>query len=395
MSGFPVSARLGAAILAFAAALAGCSQETPPTPAPPEVEVLTIRAQPIPNEIVLPGRVQAVRIAEVRARVDGIVQRRLYAEGSDVRAGQALFAIDPRELRAELNAARAALARAEATAANAQQDVDRYRPLLSDQAISRQEYDAAVARLGTARADVAQNRAQVESARLNLSYATVHAPISGRAGRAEVTEGALVSGASATLMTTIEQIDPIYVNFSQSSADLLEIRRDIASGRLNVPPLGRVEVRLELEDGTTYGASGRIDFLDLAIDEETGTAAVRAEFPNPGRQLLPGQFVRAHIFAGTRPDGIVVPQRAVKMTAQGATVMVVGNNNIVAVRRVQPGELRGGNWVIRSGLRPGDRVIVNGLQQAMPGQPVRISGPRPRSAPQPRAPVPESGEPKG
>jgi len=395
MSGFPVSARLGAAILAFAAALAGCSQETPPTPAPPEVEVLTIRAQPIPNEIVLPGRVQAVRIAEVRARVDGIVQRRLYAEGSDVRAGQALFAIDPRELRAELNAARAALARAEATAANAQQDVDRYRPLLSDQAISRQEYDAAVARLGTARADVAQNRAQVESARLNLSYATVNAPISGRAGRAEVTEGALVSGASATLMTTIEQIDPIYVNFSQSSADLLEIRRDIASGRLNVPPLGRVEVRLELEDGTTYGASGRIDFLDLAIDEETGTAAVRAEFPNPGRQLLPGQFVRAHIFAGTRPDGIVVPQRAVKMTAQGATVMVVGNNNIVAVRRVQPGELRGGNWVIRSGLRPGDRVIVNGLQQAMPGQPVRISGPRPRSAPQPRAPVPESAEPKG
>jgi membrane fusion protein (multidrug efflux system) len=392
MRGFPVPAMLRAAICAFAAALAGCSEQAPQTPPPPEVEVLVIRAQPISNQVVLPGRVQAVRIAEVRARVDGIVQRRLYDEGSDVRAGQPLFQIDPRELRAVLNAARAALARAEATAANARQDVDRYRPLLSDQAVSRQEYDAAVAALGTARADVAQRRAEVESAQLNLSYTTVNAPISGRASRAEVTEGALVSATAGTLLTRIEQIDPIFVNFSQSSSDLLAIRRDIANGRLRLPPLGRVEVRLELEDGTTFGPVGRIDFFDLAIDEETGTAALRAEFPNPGRQLLPGQFVRAHISAGTRPDGIVVPQRAVKMTAQGATVMVVGNNNIVAVRQLQTGELIGGNWVIRSGLRPGDRVIVNGLQHAIPGQPVRIAGPRPRAAPQPAAgaaPAPE------
>jgi membrane fusion protein (multidrug efflux system) len=298
MSGFPVSARLGLAALFLTATLAGCSQEAPPAPPPPEVEVVTVRAQPIPNEIVLPGRIQAIRIAEVRARVDGIVQRRLYDEGSDVRAGQALFAIDPREMRAALNAAQGALARATATAANAQQDVNRYRPLLAGQAVSRQEYDAAVARLGTARADVAQSRAQVESARLNLSYASVTAPISGRAGRAEVTEGALVSAASGTLMTTVEQIDSVYVNFSQSSSDLLAIRRDVAAGKLDLPSLNRVEVRLELEDGTPYGVGGRIDFLDLAIDENTGSAALRAEFPNPGRLLLPGQFVRAHIFCG-------------------------------------------------------------------------------------------------
>jgi membrane fusion protein, multidrug efflux system len=383
MSGLPLLARLGAVILALA--LAGCSAQAPPAPPPPEVEVITVQAQPIPNEIVLPGRVQAVRTAEVRARVDGIVQRRLYDEGSDVRAGRALFAIDPRELRAELSAAQAALARAQATAANAQQDVNRYRPLLADQAVSRQEYDSAVARLRTARADVAQNQAQVQSARLNLGYATVTAPISGRAGRAEVTEGALVSAASGTLMTTIEQVDPVYVNFSQSSSDLLAIRRDAAAGRLNLPSLNRLPVRLELEDGSIFAMTGRIDFLDLALDQETGTAALRAEFPNPGRLLLPGQFVRAHIYAGTRPDGIVIPQRAVKVTAQGATVMIVGKDNVVAARQVQLGELRGGDWVIRSGLRPGDRVIVNGLQKAMPGQPVTIARARPRSAPPPSA----------
>ncbi|RIA45516.1 membrane fusion protein (multidrug efflux system) [Hephaestia caeni] len=370
----------GAAMLA----LAGCAGEAPPPPPPPEVGIVTIRAQPVTNVITLPGRVQAVRTAEVRARVDGIVQRRLYEEGTDVRAGQALFAIDPRELRASYNAVQASLARAQANAANAQQDVDRYRPLLVDNAISKQEYDTAVARLRSAQADVAQARAQVESARLSLSYTTVTAPISGRAGRAQVTEGALVSAAGGTSLTTIEQIDPIYVNFSQSSSDLMAIRRDIASGRLDLPGLNRIAVQLELENGDSYGIEGHIDFLDLAIDEATGTAALRAEFPNPARLLLPGQFVRAHLQAGIKADGIVVPQRAVTMGPQGGSVMVVGAKDIVEVRQIRLGDLQGSNWVVLNGLKPGDRVIVSGLQKVQPGQPVRIAAPKAESKAAPK-----------
>src|SRR5437868_775517 len=207
--------RFGAALI-----LAACSKSAPPAsaPPPPEVRIITVAAQPIANVIELPGRLQAIRTSEVRARVDGIVQRRLYTEGTDVRAGQPLFAIDPRQYRAQLNAAEASLARAQATAANAAQDIARYKGLVAQQALSQQEYDAAVARLRTAEADVASSRAQIAAARLSLSYTTVTAPIAGRAGRAEVTEGALVSGGAATLLTRIEQIDPIYANFSQSSS---------------------------------------------------------------------------------------------------------------------------------------------------------------------------------
>ncbi|WP_129793449.1 efflux RND transporter periplasmic adaptor subunit [Sphingosinicella sp. CPCC 101087] len=377
---FSLPRRLGIGAAGTLLFLAGCSSEAPPAPPPPAVEVITVRAQPVPNIIELPGRVQAVRTAEVRARVDGIVQRRLYEEGTDVRAGQPLFAIDPRELRASLRAMQATLARAEANAANARQDVDRYQGLVAEQAISKQEYDAAVARLRTAQADVAQARAQVESARLTLSYTTVTAPISGRAGRAQVTEGALVNAAAGTLLTTIEQINPVYVNFGQSSSEVLALRRSMTAGELDIGPIDRIQVQLELEDGTTYGVMGHIDFLDLAIDEETGTAALRAEFPNPGRLLLPGQFVRARIRAGTRPQGILVPQRAVRLTEQGGSVMIVGPNNVAEARSVRLGELVGSNWIILNGLRPGERVIVNGLQMVQPGQPVRITAPAPRPA---------------
>ncbi len=369
IAGGTASAALGLALLA----LAGCSREAPPAPPAPEVEVVTVRTQPVANIITLPGRVQAVRSAEVRARVDGIVQRRVYAEGTDVRAGQVLFTIDPRELRARLDAAAATLARAQAAAANAQQDIDRYRPLLVDQAISKQEYDAAVARLRTAQADVAQSRAQLENARLSLSYTSVTAPIAGRAGRAQVTEGALVSAAGGTLLTTIEQTNPIYVNFSQSSSDLLAIRQDITSGRLKLPSLNRVQVQLELENGTPYGPTGHIDFLDLAIDEATGTAALRAEFPNPDQMLLPGQFVRARIEAGTETNGIMVPQRSVTVGAQGGSVLVVDKNNMVEARPIRLGDLQGANWVVLDGLKAGDRVIVSGVQKVQAGQPVRIA----------------------
>jgi len=346
---------------------------------------MTVTTQPIVNVIELPGRLQAVRTSEVRARVDGIVQRRLYTEGTDVVSGQALFQIDPRELNAKLNAAQAALARAEATAANAQQDVSRYKGLVAQQALSQQEYDAAVARLRTAQADVAQARAQIATARLNLSYTTVTAPISGRAGRAMVTEGALVSGAGATLLTTIEQIDPIYANFSQSSSDLLALRKRISSGAVQVTTPNDVPVHLVLEDGSQYRLPGRLDFVDMSIDETTGTAALRAKFPNPQRTLLPGQFVRARIEAGVQAKGLLVPQRVVTVSPQGATVMVVNAKNIAEARPVKVGALEGGSWVIQSGLDPGERVIVDGLQKAAPGKPVK---PVPARTTPPAAPVP-------
>lgn len=353
--------------------LAACGEETPPAaaPPPPEVSVVTLQAVPISNVVEVPGRLEAVRTAEVRARVDGIVQRRLYQEGTDVREGQPLFAIDPRELRAALSAAQAALARTQATAANAARDVDRYQGLVSKQAISQQEYDTAVARLRTAEADVAQARAAVDAARLDLSYTTVTAPISGRAGRAQVTEGALVSASAATLLTNIEQMDPIYVNYSHSSSEILQIQKDIASGALKVPAFGRIPAHLVLEDGSVYPQAGNLNFFDLRFDESTGTAAVRAEFPNPNRSLLPGQFVRVRIEGGERTGGLAVPQRAVTVSPQGATVMVVGANNVAESRPVTLGPLQGGSWVILNGVAAGDRVIVDGLQKAQPGRPVR------------------------
>lgn len=376
---------LGCVVLTL---VAGCGGKPPAAPPPPEVNVVVARSQAVENIAEVPGRVQAVRTAQVRARVDGIVQRRVYEEGSDVKAGQPLFVIDPRELRAGLSAVEASLVRAEATAANAEQDVDRYKGLVEDQAISKQEYDAAVARLRTAQADVAQTRAQLETAKLSLSYTTVTAPIAGRAGRAQVTEGALVSASQATLLTTIDQLDPVYVNFSQSSSYMLAIRRDIAEGKLKVPQLGGVEVSLILEDGSDYKHKGHLDFLDLAIDETTGTAAVRAEVPNPDQTLLPGQFVRARIEAGVRPNNFLVPQRAVQLNANGASVFVVDDKNTVAARAIKTGGLQGDRWVVLSGLSDGDRVIVDGLQKVQPGIPVRIAA----DAAPPQAPADDAKE---
>lgn len=332
---------------------------------------MTVNPHPVANIIELPGRVQAVRIAEIRARVDGIIQKRLYEEGTDVEVGTPLFQIDPREMRANLKAAQAALERAEATAQNAAQDVRRYKGLVAKQAISQQEYDTALATLRTARADVSQAQANVQSAELNLEYTRVDSPIEGRAGRAQVTEGALVSAANGTLLTTVEQFDPVYVNFSQSSSDLLQIRAQIASGELKLPEEGRVEVKLILENGAEFPQPGYIDFYAMSIDETTGTVAARAEFPNPNRLLLPGQFVRARINAGVRPNGFLIPQRAVMINERGARVLLVGEDGVVTTRDIELGELHGSNWVIRDGLRAGDRVIIEGGQNARDGQPVR------------------------
>ena len=367
--------RLHAAVSLWFVTLAtsSCTSEAPPAPPPPQVDIIVVSPQAVANIVELPGRVAAIRTAEVRARVDGIVERRLFAEGSDVRAGQALFRIDPRERLADYEAAAATLRRNQAAAANASQIVARYRPLVEEQAISKQEYDAAIAQQRTSQADVANARAQADRARLALSYTNVTAPISGRVGRADVTEGALVSAASATLLTKIEQLNLVYVNFGQSSSDVIALRRDIASGKLDSPGLGRVRVKLILEDGTAYEPEGILDFADVAIDPETGTVSLRAQFPNPGLVLLSGQFVRAKIESGIVPDGIMVPQRAVTITDRGASVMVVDKKNIANARPIKLGELNGKNWIVLSGLKAGDRVIVNGLQKVRPGAPVSIA----------------------
>jgi membrane fusion protein (multidrug efflux system) len=377
---------------------AACSEHAPPpaqtpAPAPAEVRIVVARPEAVPDIVEVPARVQAFRAAEVRARVDGIVQRRLYDEGSDVSEGQKLFLIDPREMQAAVGVAKAALSEAEAAAANARQNAERYEGLVARQAISEQAYDAALADLRTAQAQVEQARAELDRAQLNLSFTTVTAPIAGRAGRAQVTEGALVSASAATLLTTIEQFDPIYVNFSTSSAELLRVRREIAQGTLEAPRLQNVRVSLVLEDGSAYAHEGHLDFLDMTIDEQTGTAALRAEFPNPDHLLLPGQFVRARVEAGVRPNALLIPQRAVQLTAQGASVLVVGPENVVSSRRVEIGEMRGGSWMVLNGLEAGDRVIVDGVQKVQPGQPVRIAAADRRTAESPPTPADKSPQP--
>ncbi len=370
----PMRSATAALAALFAFACGGNEQAAAPQgPPPPEVSVMVVQSQPITNVVEVPGRVQAVRTSEVRARVDGIVERRVYTEGTDVQAGQLLFLIDPLPMQARLNAAEASLAAAEAVAANAAQDVARYKGLVEKKAISQQEYDATIARARSADANVEAARAQVEAARLNLSYARVTAPISGRASRAEVTEGALVSAAAATLLTTIEQSDPIFVNFSQSSSELLALRSAVASGNLEMPEGERITARLVLEDGTEYEQEGRLNFRDLSIDRVTGTAAMRAEFRNPNRTLLPGQFVRVRLAAGTLSNGVTVPQRAVNIGPNSTTVYVVGQGDTLAVRPVRLGPMQGDQWVILDGLSAGDRVVLDGQQKIQPGIVVRVA----------------------
>ena len=360
--------------LAACLLLSACSPgEAPPEQQPIPVKTITVSSKAVPNIIELPGRVEPVRVAEVRARVTGIVQEQLYEEGTDVRAGQPLFRIDPRELRASYAQTQAALARARATAANARAVVERYRPLIDENAISGQEYDAALAASREAEANVAQIRAQLESASLQLGYTTVRAPIAGRAGRAQVTEGALVSQAEGTLMTRIEQISPVYVSFAQAASEVLKLRRAIAAGDIDLDENDRVEVRLTFSDGTEYPVRGYIDFLAFSVDEQTGTVELRAEFPNPQRLLLPGEFVRAQIYAGEVQNGLTVPQRAVTLTEEGGTVFVIDREGMAAIRPIRLGAMVDGSWIVESGLRPGDVVITSNLQKIRPGVPVKVS----------------------
>ena len=352
--------------------LAACSgSEQPPAPQAVPVKAITVANQSIPNVIELPGRVEPVRVAEVRARVTGIVQERLYEEGTNVSAGQPLFRIDPRELRAAYAQTQASLERARATATNAKAVVERYRPLVAEDAISRQEYDAALAASREADANVAQIRAQLQAASLQLGYTTVRAPIAGRAGRAQVTEGALVSQPEGTLMTRIEQISPVYVSFAQSASEVLALRRAVAAGEIELDEDDRVEVRLTFSDGTEYPIPGHIDFRGFSVDQQTGTVELRAEFANPSGLLLPGEFVRAQIFAGQVSQGIAVPQRAVTLNEDGGSVFVIDEKGQAAPRPVKLGAMVDGRWIIESGLNAGDVVIISNLQKIQPGAPVQ------------------------
>lgn len=366
----------GAAFVSFSA-LAGCAEPAPPPPPAPVVDIITVTTGSVPNIVELPGRIEAVRSAEVRARTDGIISRRLYQEGTDVREGAPLFQIDPRDKQAQVQQARAALQRAQAARENAAAVMQRYQPLVNDRAVSALEYDNARSALRQADAGVADARASLDRAQLELGYTLVRAPISGRVGRAQVTEGALASAASATLLTTIEQMEPIYAVFTQSSAELQHLLAQARTGAVDLPTLSRVEVRLVLEDGSEYGPVGHIDFADQTVNPSTGSQTIRATFANPARALLPGQFVRGRVTAGSTSNGIAVPQRAVQINNEEARVAVVGGDGTVQFRTVTLGGQTGSRWVIRSGLKAGERVIVEGWQKVQAGQKVQ---PRPAPA---------------
>ena len=357
--------------------LAGCGQKEAAAPPgaggmpPPEVAVVTVAAERLALIDELPGRVEATRQAQVRARIPGIVMKRVFREGSEVKAGDVLFRIDPAPLQATLNSAEAALARAQASLAQAELKARRYKPLVETNAISKQEYDAGVAAQKLAAADVAAARAARETARLNLGYATVNAPISGRIGRALVTEGALVGQGEATPLALIQQLDPIYVNITQSANDALALQRAMAAGKLQQVGKGEAKVAVLTQDGALYPHPGRLLFHDLTVDPGTGAMTLRAEVPNPDRFLLPGMYVRARVEQAVNEQAITVPQQAVQRGVEGTSVLVVGTDGKVAPRQIQVSGAQGNAWIVTDGLKTGEQVVVEGFQKVQPGATVK------------------------
>jgi len=341
-------------------------------PPPPEVGVIEAHAEPVPITRELVGRLSPTRASDVRARVAGVLLKRLYTEGTDVREGQLLFQIDPAPLRAALEAAQAALAQAEASATNARVFAQRNRELVGTGAVAKSELDTAEANERTTAAQVMQAKANVAVARINLSYATVRAPISGRAGQQRVTEGALVGASEATLLTTIEQVDPIYVNFDQPATEVLRLRRAQAAGDVTLVEGDKAQVQLILTDGAPYGQTGTLDFSDVSVDPTTGALAYRGVIPNPDRQLLPGMYVNLRVTIGQLNRGYLVPQIAVVRDAAGPYVQVVNAEGKVEQRRITTIATRDDNWVVSSGLNDGEKIIVSGIQSAPIGAPVKV-----------------------
>ena len=367
-------AALTLAMLVACGAKPGDQKPAAATGAPPpaEVGVVTVTTGPVGLTVELPGRLEASRVAQVRARVAGILEKRPFSEGTDVKAGQPLFQIADAPYEATLASARAALSRAQANENQASTQVQRYRPLLQANAVSRQDYDNAVSALKLAQADVASARAGLQTAQINLGYASVVAPISGRIGRALVTEGALVGQGEVTQLAVIQQIDPMFVNFTQSTADVLRLRRDVESGRFKAAAeAGSASVRIVLEDGTEFGESGKLLFTDLSVDQSTGQVTLRAEVPNPRGHLLPGMYVRVRLEQAQASNGILLPQQAVTRGSSGDTVMVVSGDGKVTPRQVKIGSAQGPQWVVLEGLKAGELVMVDGFQKLRGNAPVK------------------------
>ncbi|MBC5781892.1 efflux RND transporter periplasmic adaptor subunit [Ramlibacter sp. USB13] len=338
---------------------------------PPEVGVVRVATGDIGIVRELPGRLEASRVAQVRAQATGIVLKREFREGSDVRAGQLLFRIDPGPYAAQVASAQANVAKAQAAFAKANALEQRYRPLVEANAISKQEYADAVAAEKQAEADVAAARAALRAAEINMGYTTVNAPISGRIGRALVTEGALVSQAEATQLAVIQQINPLYINFTQSATEVTELRRALQEGRLKRAGSEGAQVRVQLEDGSLHPQPGRLLFADLTVDQNTGQVTLRAEVPNPAGMLLPGMYVRVQIEQAKAGNALLLPQQAVTRSPQGDTVMVVDANGNVSQRTIRIGGAQDSKWVVLGGLAAGEQVMVDGFQKLRPGAPVK------------------------
>jgi membrane fusion protein, multidrug efflux system len=362
--------------VAVASLLSGCSKKeeaAAAAPPPPQVGVVTIQPQPYTLVSDLPGRTTAYRVAEVRPQVNGIILKRLFTEGTDVKAGQQLYQIDPAIYEANLNSAKATYESANSLAG-------RYKQLINEQAVSRQEYDTAV---GNAR----EAQAAVQTAEINLRYTKVYAPISGRIGRSLFTEGALVTNGQADAMASIQQLDPIYVDVIQSSAEMLRLRHELESGKLQKAGDNAAKVKLTLEDNSQYPVDGKLEFSEVSVDQTTGSVTLRAVFPNPNHTLLPGMFVHARLQAGVNEQAILVPQQGITRDLKGTpTALVVNKEDKVELRQLVANRTIGTDWVVEKGLSAGDRVITEGLQYVKPGAQVKATeatNVKPAAAPAP------------
>lgn len=354
----------------------GCDrrQQAAAPPATPEVAVVTIQSQRVVLTTELPGRTSPYRVAEIRPQVNGLIQKRLFTEGSDVKAGQVLYQIDPAPFQAALNTAEAALVRSQASLPSIRSRVERYKDLLTDKAVSQQDYDDAASALKQAEADVQYWTATAQTARINLNYTQVTAPIAGRIGRSDVTDGALVTAYQPVALSTIQQLDPIYVDVPQSTTELLRLQKRLADGQLNRDPTDQQKVRLILEDGSEYPTEGTLQFRDVTVDPATGSVILRVVAPNPQGVLLPGMFVRAVVTEGVHDQAILAPQQAVSRDLKGNPVaLVVGPENKVEMRMLAVDRTIGDKWLVSSGLAVGDRVIVEGMQKVRPGATVKVA----------------------
>ncbi|EMQ1605971.1 multidrug efflux RND transporter periplasmic adaptor subunit AcrA [Salmonella enterica] len=361
-------------MLSGSLALTGCDdkQDQQGGQQMPEVGVVTLKTEPLQITTELPGRTVAYRIAEVRPQVSGIILKRNFVEGSDIEAGVSLYQIDPATYQATYDSAKGDLAKAQAAANIAELTVKRYQKLLGTQYISKQEYDQALADAQQATAAVVAAKAAVETARINLAYTKVTSPISGRIGKSSVTEGALVQNGQASALATVQQLDPIYVDVTQSSNDFLRLKQELANGSLKQEN-GKAKVDLVTSDGIKFPQSGTLEFSDVTVDQTTGSITLRAIFPNPDHTLLPGMFVRARLQEGTKPTALLVPQQGVTRTPRGdATVLVVGADNKVETRQIVANQAIGDKWLVTDGLKAGDRVVVSGLQKVRPGTQVKV-----------------------